>query len=133
VGEVDATGAFHAIETGDENTDGFVSSYLPASDRLLLARFGEHSGDPVELFLTEPGLKNSKRWLASFRHIAPPSFSTDGEWAVFIDRSKPSLFAERGGDLYIVRTGGADPLLVRAAQPGTVTFSDPAIRPAPSR
>ena len=131
--EIDAAGAVHAIETGGEGTEGFISAYSPATDRLLLARFGEHSSDPVELFLTHPGLMNAQRWLASMRHIDPPSFSSDGQWAVFIDRSKPSLSAQGGGDLYIVRTAGVDPLLVRAAEPGGLTFSDPAIRPTSSR
>jgi dipeptidyl aminopeptidase/acylaminoacyl peptidase len=128
VGSLSDSGAFQPLRTDGIVGDEIYLGYLGRTDRLAFTIGREHSGDPVQLFLTTPGLNGASRWLPSTSFVGEMRFSRDGDWAVFIDRSRPELFDGTGGDLYISAVGNDAPVLLRKAVPGEVSYTVGAIR-----
>ena len=128
-GTLSLSGNFTAVREATGERSEYYLQYAAGVDRLLFTNGAEHSNDPVNQLLTDPGLSGAVPWLTRFSHVTDLAFTKNGQWAVFIDRSRPELSEEPGGDLYLTRTDSNDPILLLRAEPGTVSFSKPAARP----
>jgi hypothetical protein len=128
-GTLAAKGEFRLLRAAPADRTEIYVEYLPASDRLLYVLGTEDPQDPREWFLSEPGLLGEKRWLAAFPRADEISFSGGGQWAVFIDRSRPELAGEPGGDLHLIETLTERSTLLMRASPGQTSYSSASIRP----
>jgi WD40 repeat protein len=119
VGSVSRTLGFQILRTEGIVEDERSLEYLPATDRLVLTIARGHSGDPMELFISAPGLNGASRWLPKVSYAGEMRFSRDGHWMVFIDRSREGLLEGNGGDLYLCGVGSDQPVLLRRASEET--------------
>jgi dipeptidyl aminopeptidase/acylaminoacyl peptidase len=110
----------------DDGSELSVLDYAEGPDRVLLVRAGDPDDDTT-LLLASPG-GATVPWLAAHPRLSELQLTSDGTWAVFIDRASGG---ERpGGSVYVVRVGSEDARLVLPASPAR-SFSAPVPRPSP--
>jgi hypothetical protein len=128
IGVLEAKGQFRLLRAAPADRVEIYVDYLPATDQLLFVLGTEDAGDALKWYLTGPALRGQRRWLSAFRRAEEIRFSGDGRWAVLIDRSRPELAGEPGGDVHLVETVTETSRLLLRARPDEVTYSRASIR-----
>ncbi len=124
VGEVGTDGTVHTVRELSEGE--YVLQYIPSANLVVTTRAVDDQSDSAHVYLVTDQGTSPRRWLEHFPRLRDLEFSTDGRWAVFINRTDEEA---EGGDVYLTAVGSDEARRVLKAVPGEVSFSSPTVRP----